>query len=339
MSGRIFINYRRGDDPGFTGRLFDRLGTAFPRGQLFMDVDNISPGHDFVQILESEVGKCDVLLAVIGKGWLDASDESGARRLDNPKDYVRVEIASALEQGKLVIPVLVNNAPMPSADDLPEALKPLARRHAVHLSHDRFASEVKTLVTKLKEAPVRKAQSSGREPDLLSRYPILVFANLGAIAGAIGYGAWDGLPITYSARSILLLPGPMVGLALAAALSLSTAVPRAKALRAGALAAIGWFLGDCIATYPLHSDEDWKAVGTFIDNLAIWGALNGLGIVAGTSLILPEVRSPVVWIITCVVGAISAISLIQFTLVTTGVIQSAATLAAFSLAFWPAKRM
>jgi hypothetical protein len=88
MAGNIFINYRHGHDPGNTGRLFDRLQEAFRPEQLFIDVDNIAPGLDFVQVLEEQVAKCDVLLAVIGKGWIDARDATGARRLDNPEDFV-----------------------------------------------------------------------------------------------------------------------------------------------------------------------------------------------------------------------------------------------------------
>jgi hypothetical protein len=82
MSGKIFINYRRGDDPGNTGRLFDQLQDVFPRDRLVMDVDSIPPGRDFVRVLDEQVAQSDVLLAVIGKGWLDARDQHGVRRLD-----------------------------------------------------------------------------------------------------------------------------------------------------------------------------------------------------------------------------------------------------------------
>src|SRR5262245_32927061 len=120
MTGKIFINYRRGDDPGNTGRLFDQLEDVFPREQLFMDVDSIPPGRDFVRALEEQVAECDVLLAIIGKGWLDARDDAGVRRLDKPDDFVRIEIESALKQDKLVIPVLVQDARMPRAEELPD---------------------------------------------------------------------------------------------------------------------------------------------------------------------------------------------------------------------------
>jgi hypothetical protein len=145
MAGKIFINYRRGDDPGNTGRLFDRLQEVFSRDRLFMDVESIEPGLDFVQALQEQVAQCDVLFSVIGKGWLDARDETGARRFDNPADFVRIEIEAALAQGKRVIPVLVGEARMPRADELPDAMKPLARRNAVRLTHERFRADTQGL--------------------------------------------------------------------------------------------------------------------------------------------------------------------------------------------------
>src|SRR5215471_16003248 len=151
MAGKIFINYRRGEDDAFAGRLFDRLGEAFGREQLFMDVDSIAPGLDFVRVLEEQVAQCDLLLVVIGKGWLEARDAIG-RRLDNPEDFVRIEIASALNQDKRVIPVLVGEARMPRADELPEAIRPLATRHAVRLTHERFRTETQALITALQKA-------------------------------------------------------------------------------------------------------------------------------------------------------------------------------------------
>lgn len=106
-----------------------------------MDVDSIAPGEDFVRLLESQIAQCEILLAVIGKGWLDAKDERGGRRLDDPDDFVRIEIASALKQNKRVIPVLLHDTKMPSSAQLPAELRPLARRHAVRLTHERFRAD------------------------------------------------------------------------------------------------------------------------------------------------------------------------------------------------------
>jgi len=151
MSGKIFINYRRGDEPGFTQALLGRLEQAFPADRLFIDVDNIPPGEDFVRMLEAQVAQCDALLAVIGHGWLNATDEHGSRRLDDPNDFVRIEIESALKQGKRVIPVLVHEARMPRPDELPEAIRPLATRNAVRLTHERFRADTQGLVKALQQ--------------------------------------------------------------------------------------------------------------------------------------------------------------------------------------------
>ena len=151
MGGTIFISYRRGQDAGFAGRLFDPLERTFRRKALFMDVDSIAPGQDFVSILEARVAECDVLLALIGRGWLTAIDEAGRRRLDNAEDFVRIEIATALAQTKRVIPVLIDDVPMPRSEDLPEVLKPLVRRQATRLSHDRFKADSDRLIRTLKQ--------------------------------------------------------------------------------------------------------------------------------------------------------------------------------------------
>lgn len=164
MAGNIFINYRRGDDPGFTQALFSRLEQAFPSESLFMDVDNIAPGLDFMQVLNDEVARCDVLIAVIGKNWLEAADESGERRLDNPEDFVRIEIESALAQKKRVIPVLVNDAKMPRSTELPEGLRPFARCNAVRLTHDRFRADTQGLIKALEDV-LSEAEAARKAED------------------------------------------------------------------------------------------------------------------------------------------------------------------------------
>jgi hypothetical protein len=145
----IFINYRRDDAPGVAGRLYDHLARKFTRGRLFIDVDAIKPGLDFVKQLDTQVSQCDALLAVIGPHWLTATDNKGKRRLDDPHDYVRIEIASALKRDIPVIPVLIDGAEMPAEADLPEDLAPLARRHALELRHTRFASDADAIVSAL----------------------------------------------------------------------------------------------------------------------------------------------------------------------------------------------
>jgi formylglycine-generating enzyme required for sulfatase activity len=152
MGGSIFISYRRETDSAFAGRLYDHLEPSFGRERLFIDVDSIAPGEDFVAVLESWVAACDVLLALIGRGWLAATDEAGRRRLDNPDDFVRIEIGAALAQGKRVIPVLSDNTAMPRAEELPGEIKPLAGRNAIRLTHDRFKDDAERLVRALEKA-------------------------------------------------------------------------------------------------------------------------------------------------------------------------------------------
>jgi hypothetical protein len=150
---RIFISYRRDDSSGSTGRLYDRLALDFPTDNLFIDVDAIAPGVDFVDEIARRVESCDVLLAVIGRGWQTAIDKQGRRRIDDPTDFVRIEIATALRGDVRVIPVLVDGATMPMADQLPSDLEPLVRRNAVELSHHRFAADVKRLARALAREP------------------------------------------------------------------------------------------------------------------------------------------------------------------------------------------
>jgi formylglycine-generating enzyme required for sulfatase activity len=148
MAGKIFVNYRRGDDPGFTQALYQRLEDEFTADDLFMDVEgHIKPGDDFVTVLNTQVAAADVVLAVIGPRW----SELLAARANDPDDFVAIEIKAALGNNKRVIPVLVGGASMPRTDLLPEAIKPLARRNAVGLRPERFKADCQGLITALKE--------------------------------------------------------------------------------------------------------------------------------------------------------------------------------------------
>ena len=146
MNGQIFISYRRDDSLGSTGRIYDRLTEHFPPEQIFMDVDTIPPGEDFVKFIEKAVSNCHVLLAIIGRDWLHIKDRNGRRMLDSDADFVRTEIRAALNRNIKVIPVLVEDADIPSPDDLPVDLKPLANRNAIELRHAGFNSDVDRLI-------------------------------------------------------------------------------------------------------------------------------------------------------------------------------------------------
>jgi hypothetical protein len=131
---KIFISYRRDDSGGWAGRLYDRLSQHFGRDNVFMDIDTIEPGLDFVEVIGQAVGSCDALIALIGKQWLTLTDDAGRRRLDDPEDFVRLEIAAALARNIRVIPALVQGARMPRSPDLPDVLRMLARRNAHEIS-------------------------------------------------------------------------------------------------------------------------------------------------------------------------------------------------------------
>jgi TIR domain len=148
MAGKIFINYRRGDEAGFTQALYHRLEDEFSAADLFMDVEgHIRPGDDFVEVLNCQVCVAEILLAVIGPRWVDLL----AARANDPNDFVVIEIRAALDKGKRVIPVLVAGAHMPRAHTLPKTIRTLAHRNAISLRPERFKSDCHSLVTALKE--------------------------------------------------------------------------------------------------------------------------------------------------------------------------------------------
>jgi len=143
---RVFISYRREDTAGYAGWLNQLLSQHLGQHHIFRDIDSIEPGLDFVKIIEQEVGTCEVLIALIGKQWLHASDSTGRRRLDNRDDYVRNEIAIALSRNIRVIPVLVQGAAMPQAHELPADLSGLSRRNALELRDTSWQTDVDRLI-------------------------------------------------------------------------------------------------------------------------------------------------------------------------------------------------
>lgn len=151
MAG-IFISYRRDDTQGWVGRVAELLRARFPQAQVFHDIAAIHPGEDFTVAIDRALGSCQVLLALIGPRWLNAQSAGGQRRLDDPGDFVRLEIATALARPILVVPVLLGGAAMPRATDLPEPLQPLARRQAHELSDKRWDYDCSQLLPALGEA-------------------------------------------------------------------------------------------------------------------------------------------------------------------------------------------
>jgi hypothetical protein len=143
---RIFLSYRRADSEGYVGRMYDYLAQRFDEQNLFLDVATIEAGADFPAAIEEALAQCDVLVAVIGPGWLNATDRRGRRRLDQPDDYVRLEVATALRRNLHVVPALVRGARLPNASKLPEDLAPLTQRNYIEISHKRFAYDMDQLV-------------------------------------------------------------------------------------------------------------------------------------------------------------------------------------------------
>lgn len=163
MGRAIFISYRRDDTEGEAGRLFDDLVRAYGDNSVFMDVAGINPGMDFRKAIDDNVSSCGVLLAMIGPTWAGITNSSGERRLDDPNDFVRLEIASALGRDIAVIPVLVHDAKMPRPDQLPENLKNLAYRNSVEITHARWNSDVQLLTQALSQY-VAASSSTDTEP-------------------------------------------------------------------------------------------------------------------------------------------------------------------------------
>jgi hypothetical protein len=158
MLGKVFISYRRDDSAGHAGRVHDRLQHEFGTDLLFMDVEAIPLGVNFRTVLGEEVAKCAVLLAIIGRAWLGARDEKGKRRLENPDDFVRIEIGTALKRGIPVIPVLLEGTRIPKADELPNDLKELALRNGLDVRHASFPQDMERLICALQDK--RSSQGS-----------------------------------------------------------------------------------------------------------------------------------------------------------------------------------
>jgi hypothetical protein len=165
----IFISYRRDESAGYAGRIADRLVEHFGEDRIFRDIDSIEPGLDFVEAIQNAVDSSEVLIAVIGKNWLAATNAAGQKRLETTDDYVRIEIATALQRNTRVIPLLVQGAVMPSAEELPEDLAPLTRRNAFELHDSSWREEVQRLITTLDRVLGRRPVEEGPDRDSSAR--------------------------------------------------------------------------------------------------------------------------------------------------------------------------
>lgn len=159
---KIFISYRREDAAGYAISLHDRLADRFGTDQIFMDIDNIEPGEDFIEVINEKVSACDVLLVLIGRDWLTCKDEAGQRRLDIHDDFVRLEVAAALNRKIRVVPVLVGGARQPKPDELPTELASLCRRNAVAVTDAGFRQDVNRLIDGI-EKVIRASGTSAHD--------------------------------------------------------------------------------------------------------------------------------------------------------------------------------
>jgi hypothetical protein len=162
---KVFISYRREDSAGHAGRLFDAIAARFGDDHVFMDVD-LGPGVDFEHRITQTIGESDVLVVVIGPRWATVSRDGGQPRLFEERDYVRLEVETALARPEVkVIPVLVAGAQMPTSEQLPDSIQPLRRRNALELSDPRWRYDVGRLVNSLAEELGEPRPLPARSPE------------------------------------------------------------------------------------------------------------------------------------------------------------------------------
>jgi hypothetical protein len=190
----IFISYRRGESAGYAGRLHESLERRLGDGHIFRDVDELEPGQDFVDAIAARLRDCAACLVMIGAEWLLVTDRSDRRRLEQANDYVRLEIEAALARPDLlVVPVLVEGAAMPSAEDLPASIRALSRRHALSLRDETWDSDVDRLVAILEKRIGRRTIAG--EIGAVSRLPRLLPGRA---------AAWAALAVALIAAAMFL---------------------------------------------------------------------------------------------------------------------------------------
>ena len=160
---RVFVSYRRDDAAPYAGRLYDALAGRFGDDNVFMDLDTIELGTDYTEAIDRAIAASDAVIALVGRGWLSATDDEGTRRLDDPQDLLRLELERALAGDVVVIPTCVQGAELPAPDALPPSLAPLVRRQAIELRDAAWRDDVGRLTRRLEAlveppaAPVRRA--------------------------------------------------------------------------------------------------------------------------------------------------------------------------------------
>ena len=161
---RVFISYRRQDSASSCGRIYDHLVAHFGAANVFRDIDSLAPGDRFAEKIREYISQCDAVIVLIGSRWLSVADVAGRRRLDDPEDFVRMEIMEAAAQGKFIVPALHDGAQMPSPKDLPPEVAFLAQRNAIELTDRHFGSDMKELVDALTKASGRSGDAERQAP-------------------------------------------------------------------------------------------------------------------------------------------------------------------------------
>lgn len=215
MAGGIFVSYRRDDTRQAAGRLADDLADHFGSDHLFRDIEGIELGVDFAQALNQALGTCVVMLVLIGPRWLDITDAQGRRRLDDPRDWIRQEITTALQRGIRVVPVLIDGTPLPAEDQLPPDLQPLVRRQALEIADSRWRGDLQRLVETLARVPglsLRSAPAGASPPSAPPAAPEPAGGTgrrwLWGMAGIVAVALMAGYAIEQSGVAGLAEPAP-----------------------------------------------------------------------------------------------------------------------------------
>lgn len=330
-SQKVFICYRREETSAHAGRLYDAMVARFGEGNVFMDVE-LPPGVDFEERITEVVSGCVALLVVMGRNWATATNDRGQRRLEEPDDFVRLELQTALSDSRITpIPVLVHGAEMPRREDLPPELRPLARRNAIELSDGRWRYDVERLVNSLDgllpDAGIRRrAAPPAPSPAVSGWRPALEGAAVAGLAGLLGRRLAESIgklkeaqpeeqnPEMYEhiwtelARrtGTLALVGAALGLWLALRVF---GLPPGRAVAKGLLiGGVAGLLGGLLWTLPVYWPDpkaDFpRRASIEIVSLAVSGGL--LGMLTG-SIWRPRRRAIAFW-----VGAIAGLAFAAF---------------------------
>jgi hypothetical protein len=176
----IFISYRREDTIGLTGRIFDRLKVHFGLDSIMMDIDSIPYGADFREYIANAIDQCSVMLVVIGDKWFGTGNDGNSRRIDDVRDFVRLELETALNSNLTLIPVLIGSRPMPTEEELPQTIKSFAYKNAIQIDPGRdFHHHMDRLIQTLE--PLTGAHKTKADP--LTKLPAA--PELPGFAGAL----------------------------------------------------------------------------------------------------------------------------------------------------------